>query len=54
MLRAMTPPLVCAGLYFCEVRGAILSRVCDLPKKIATFLRQKNLPYASTRDGSLA
>ncbi len=37
-------------LYFCEVRwlnrGAMLSRVCDLQKEIATFLRQKNLPYA--------
>ena len=37
-------------LYFCEVhwlsRGAVLSRVCDLQKEIATFLRQKNLPYA--------
>ena len=36
--------------YFCEVRwlgrGALLSRVCDLQKEIATFLRQKNLPYA--------
>ena len=37
-------------LYYCEVRwlsrGAMLSRVCDLQKEIATFLRQKNLPYA--------
>ena len=37
-------------LYFCEVRwpsrGAMLSRVCDLQKEIATFLRKKNLPYA--------
>ena len=37
-------------LYFCEVRwlsrGAMLSRVCDLQKEIATFLRQKNLRYA--------
>ncbi len=37
-------------LYFCEVRwlsrGAILSRVCALQKEIATFLRQKNVPYA--------
>ena len=36
-------------LYLCEVRwlsrGAMLSRVCDLQKEIATFLRQ-NLPYA--------
>ena len=24
----------------------MLSRVCDLQKQIATFLRQKNLPYA--------
>ena len=24
----------------------MLSRVCDLQKEIATFLRQKNLPYA--------
>ena len=27
-------------------QGAMLSRVCDLQKEIATFLRQKNLPYA--------
>ena len=37
-------------LYFCEVRwpsrGAMLSHVCDLQKEVATFLRQKNLPYA--------
>ena len=37
-------------LHFCEVRwlsrGAMLSRVCDLQKEIATFLRQQNLPYA--------
>ena len=37
-------------LYFCEdhwlSRGAMLSRVCDLQKEIATFLRQNNLPYA--------
>ena len=37
-------------LYYCEVRwlsrGAMLSRVCDLQKEIATFLRQKNLPFA--------
>ena len=37
-------------LYFWEVRwlsrGAMLYRVCDLQKEIATFLRQKNLPYA--------
>ena len=34
--------------YFCEVRwlgrGALMSRVCDLQKEIATFLRQMNLP----------
>ncbi len=48
-------------LYFCEVRwpsrGAMISHVCDLQKEVATFLRQKNLPYADqflTRDGSLA
>ena len=48
-------------LYFCEVRWpsreAIISHVCDLQKEVATFLRQKNLPYADqflTRDGSLA
>ena len=37
-------------LYYCEFswlsRGAMLSRVCDLQKEIATFLRQKNLPFA--------
>ena len=37
-------------LYFCEVRwlsrGTMLPRVCDLHNEIATFLRQKNLPYA--------
>ena len=37
-------------LYFCEVRWlsreAMLSRVCDLQKEVATFVRQKNLPYA--------
>ncbi len=37
-------------LYFFEVRwlsrGAMLSHVCDMQKEIATFLRQKNLPYA--------
>ena len=37
-------------LYFCEVRWlswvAMLFRACDLQKEIATFLRQKNLPYA--------
>ena len=25
----------------------MLPRVCDLQKEIATFLRQKNLPYAA-------
>ena len=37
-------------LYFCEVRWlsrvAMPFRECDLQKEIATFLRQKNLPYA--------
>ena len=37
-------------LYFCEVRWlsrrAMMSRVCNLQKEIATFLCQKNLPYA--------
>ena len=37
-------------LYFCEVlwlcQGVMLSRVCDLHKEIAIFLRHKNLPCA--------
>ncbi|XP_076069790.1 general transcription factor II-I repeat domain-containing protein 2-like [Oratosquilla oratoria] len=37
-------------LYFCEVRwlsrGAMLSRICELQREIATFLRQNNLPHA--------
>ena len=29
-----------------DTYACMLSRVCDMQKEIATFLRQKNLPYA--------